>query len=292
MKYDQRIVAFIDILGFKSLLDETIDKEGNDNEDKIDAVISAYQAIRSVWELDEKSKYLDTKPSGSKQVSIFSDAIVVSFKIDEPSEVFYTLLEIKWLIMRLLSRQILCRGGVAIGKFIHSDKYLFGPALVEAYTLESKAAMYPRIILDRSVVDVGAKNSAMNHSFSEEKEYVQSLLEQDSDGMYYIDYFFKAQSELDDPEYDFPDYINNLGEIIRKGLMASSHHSKADLRVKYSWMRERFNRMVEIVADKNAIQALKKSGEHELAEFYKDLKKISPNKYNKSFQRIAKGRAR
>jgi uncharacterized protein YdiU (UPF0061 family) len=74
--------------------------------------------------------------------------------------------------------------------------------------------------------------------------------------------------------------------------MASSHHSKADLRVKYSWMRERFNRMVEIVADKNAIQALKKSGEHELAEFYKDLKKISPNKYNKSFQRIAKGRAR
>jgi hypothetical protein len=181
--------------------------------------------------------------------------------------------------MRLISRKILCRGAVSVGKFIHTDHYLFGPALVEAYTLESKAAMYPRVILDHTVIEAGAQNSIMDHDSSEELRYVRSLLEQDSDGMYYIDYFFKAQSELDDPEYDFPEYINNLGAIIRKGLMGSSHHSKADIRVKYSWMRERYNQMVEQVTEPKIIENLNNSGDFELASFYKDLKKISPKKY-------------
>lgn len=285
MKYEQRIVAFIDILGFKTLLDDTLDKDGNDNEKSIDAVISAYEAIRAIWNLDQKSGYLDTKSSETKKVSIFSDCLVVSFEIDQPNEVFFTLLEIKWLIMRLIARKILCRGAVSLGKFIHTDSYLFGPALVEAYMLESKAAMYPRVILDHSVIEAGSNNRNRNHSFSEEQEYVQSLLEQDSDGMFYIDYFFKAQSELNDPEYDFPEYIENLADIIRKGLMGSSHHSRADVRVKYSWMRERFNRMVDIVTTKEAVSRLKNSAEYELEEFYSDLKKISPNKYNKALSR-------
>lgn len=287
MKYEQRIVAFLDILGFRSLLDETVDKDGNDIEEKINSVISAYQAIRDIWDLDNGKVLSEFKKKDSKQVSIFSDSIVVSFKVEDPSQVFYTLLEIKHVIMLLLYRKILCRGAVAIGKFIHTENYLFGPALVEAYTLESKAAMYPRVILDNSVIEAGAKYSGQHNSRAE-KEYVQSLLEQDSDGMYYVDYFFKAQSELDDPEYDFPSYIDNLGEIIRKGLMASSHHSKADLRVKYSWMRERYNQMVEIVTDKNAVQELISAGEIELAEFYQKLKKISPNKYNNVFPRTSR----
>lgn len=177
---------------------------------------------------------------------------------------------------------------MAIGKFIHTDDFLFGPALVEAYTLESKAAVYPRIILDRDVIDVAARNKPSQHSSGDERRYVESLLEQDSDGMYYIDYFFKAHTELDDPEYDFPQYIDILGNIIRKGLMGSSHHGKADLRVKFSWMRERYNRMVEIVTNKKSISNLSSSGLPEVAEFYRNLKKISPNKDNKTLHRASR----
>lgn len=282
MKYEQRVVVFIDILGFKSLLDETLEKDGSDNEEKINSIISAYNNIQDIWNSSENIEFL-YKPS-SKQVSIFSDSIVISFKVDEESQVFHTLIEIKWLIMRLLSQKILCRGAIAFGKFIHTDKFLFGPALIEAYILESKAAMYPRVILDKTVIDISVKNKAAHHTEKHELEYIYSLLDQDSDGMYFIDYFFKAREELDDPEYDFPSYIQNLGEVIRKGLRASSHHSKADLRVKYSWMRERYNKMVETVTNKKHIQNLRNYGENELADFYENLKKISPNKYNKSLQ--------
>lgn len=283
MKYEERIVAFIDILGFKSLLNDTLDKDGNDNEVKIDAIISAYDAIRDIWDLDQAPSPLNNNATETKKISIFSDCLVVSFAINQPGGVFSTLLEIKLLIMTLISKKILCRGAVSKGKFIHTDNYLFGPALVEAYMLESKAAMYPRVILDHTVIEAGAQNRNENHNFTEEQEYVQSLLEQDSDGMFYIDYFFKAQIDLDDPKYDFPYYIDNLADIIRKGLMGSSHHSKADIRVKYSWMRERFNKMVDIVTSKEALKRLNISGEDELAMFYSGLKKISPNKYNNIF---------
>lgn len=281
MKYEQRMVAFIDILGFKALLNDTVDKDGNDNEQAIDAVVSAYTIMREIWDLDLTENFIPVKNSDTKKVSIFSDCLVISFKIGEPSEVFFTLLEIKLLIMRLLSRKILCRGAISLGKFIHTDNYLFGPALVEAYLLESKAAMYPRVILEKSVIDIGTKFSSMHHTKIQEKEYIHSLLEQDSDGMYYIDYFYKAHAELDDPEYDFPEYISNLGELIRKGLMGSSHVSKADIRVKYSWMRERYNQMVEKMTKPEIISVLKSSDQPELVEFYSMLKKISPNKYNK-----------
>ena len=276
MKYENRVVAFIDILGFKSLLDDTTTKDGGDNEGNINKLIEAYKTIKDIWEDDEIYGLL-SKPT-SRKVSIFSDSIVVSFEVGEESQVFSTLLDIKHLIMRLVYRNILCRGAVAIGKFIHTDDFLFGPALVEAYTLESKAAVYPRIILDRDVIDVAARNKPSQHSSDDERKYVEALLEQDSDGMYYIDYFFKAHTELDDPEYDFPQYIDILGNIIRKGLMGSSHHGKADLRVKFSWMRERYNRMVEIVTNKKSISNLSSSGLPEVAEFYRKLKKISPNK--------------
>ena len=42
----------------------------------------------------------------------------------------------------------LFRGGVTVGDLVHEDEAVFGPGLNRAYYLESKIAMYPRIVLD------------------------------------------------------------------------------------------------------------------------------------------------
>jgi len=146
-----RIVAFIDILGFTEKLNLTVNRDGDDDERMIDELIAAYRSIRDIWNMDRPNELAGSSTTETKRVTVFSDSIVVSFNVDEPSEVFYTLLELKWLVMRMLSQGFLCRGAVSIGKFMHTDEYLFGPALVEAYLLESKAAQYPRITLDRDV---------------------------------------------------------------------------------------------------------------------------------------------
>ena len=46
---------------------------------------------------------------------------------------------------------ILCRGGVAVGDCFHSHNMIFGPALVEAYLLESRAVT-PRIAVSDEIV--------------------------------------------------------------------------------------------------------------------------------------------
>lgn len=233
MNYEDRIVAFIDVLGFHSLVNDTVDAKGNDDPRKIQNIYDAYEVIQENWRGSSSEQ-----ATSSKRTTVFSDCIVVSVAEHESSQIFWTLLEIKHLIMSLIYHGILVRGAVVRGKLIHERNVVFGPALVEAYTLESKAALYPRIILDRDLVVAAGKRRSGHHTKKEEISYVQSLLEKDSDGMYYVDYFFKAENELDEPAYGFPDYIARLGEIIRKGLMGSNHPSNADLKVKYTWMRE------------------------------------------------------
>jgi len=247
--------------------------------EKIKEIFNAYKAIRDVWDLDDKDTgYRRRFPKRSKKITTFSDCVVVSFKANEKSEIFHTLLEIKWMIMRLIYRGILCRGAITYGKLIHTNEVLFGPALAEAYILESKAALYPRVILHKNIIDMAGEFRSSHHSPKVEQQYVKSLLEKDSDGMYYIDYFTKAQEELDDPQYDFPDYINRIGNTNRKGLMSSANSIyKSDLKVKYRWMKERYNQLIESVQNKEFIKLLKNSGEFELAETYLIFKKINPN---------------
>ena len=274
MKYEKRIVFFIDLLGFKNLINKTKNADGSDNETEIQKIVNAYNSIRDVWDLDsdkdDKKNLFVTK--NSKEITIFSDSIVISFLAKEESEIFYTLLEVKWMIMRLINRNILSRGAVSFGNLIHNDKFVFGPALVEAYTLESKAAIYPRIILDRDIIDLARKAKQSRHSEEQEVEFIESLLEKDLDGMYYIDYFTKAQSELDAPEYDFPDYIQTLEKITKDGLRID----KIDVRAKYIWMKEKYNRMVEnIIRNKSSWEPKLKEVDESLCDFYKSLKKIN-----------------
>lgn len=185
MNYEDRLIAFLDILDFRGLVNGTVDKNGEDVPDRVAALEAAYETIHRNWDPDD--------PHTSKQVSIFSDTIVISIKSDEVSGLFWTILEIKHLIMALIAQGILVRGALVRGKLLHNEKRVFGPALVEAHLLESKAALYPRVIPDRELRNLAKTARSPHHSSSEEKRYISNLLEQDSDGMLYIDYFFESR---------------------------------------------------------------------------------------------------
>jgi len=273
MKYENRVTVYIDILGFKDMLSQTVNENGEDIPEKIDKIISAYKAIRDVWDLDYTSM-LNKLPSKSKKVTTFSDCLVISFKTNEESEIFHTLLEIQWMIMRLITRGILCRGAITYGKLIHTDEFLFGPALAEAYILESKAALYPRVILHEDLIELAGTTKRFHNDPEMEKEFIKKLLEKDSDGMYYIDYFASAESELDN-HYDFPEYLYNIRTIIKTGLDKSNSIFNSDIRVKYQWMKERYNNVVDAAQKRSFIKSLIRHGDQELAEAYLELRKIN-----------------
>ncbi len=154
----------------------------------------------------------------------------------EESGVFNALLEILWVQINLVLFGMLCRGAVSKGKLIHTEKMLYGPAVIDAYRLESNTALYPRVILDESIVEAGTSAHARHHFEEHERQSIMNLLCRDSDGMYYINYITGAQSELDNPELDYPNYLYALRNIISDGIR--SHDPS--IRIKYLWMKERF----------------------------------------------------
>jgi hypothetical protein len=57
------------------------------------------------------------------------------------------------LVVDLLHMGFLTRGAIVLGDLHHRDNVIFGPALIEAYEIESKEAFYPRVIISRAVIE-------------------------------------------------------------------------------------------------------------------------------------------
>jgi len=126
--YEVRLVAFIDILGFKNVV------KGTKDERRLKSVLRAIDRLRDLSD--------DVQPS-SKQVSQFSDSIVVSYAVHERASVFYLLLDIAMAVLDLVYWGFAVRGGVTIGPLIHDEKHLLGQGLIDSYEMESKFAKYP-----------------------------------------------------------------------------------------------------------------------------------------------------
>jgi len=232
MNYENRICCFIDILGFKQHLNQTINSLGEDNVEKI-------ISIKSVLDFS-KSLTSDIGISESKVVTYFSDSIVISYKYNEQSQLFSTLLNLLYVSMELANKGFLTRGGVAIGKLVHTDEVIFGPALVDAYNIESKISKYPRIIVDKNVIDKGLEYHSKNHTREDEKKYVMDIVTEDKDGYFYIDYILKSSSEFDDLEYDLYRYINNL----KKNFFANYDKENSDVKEKLDWLKIKINELI------------------------------------------------
>ncbi|HVC09022.1 MAG TPA: hypothetical protein VNH15_03685 [Elusimicrobiota bacterium] len=236
MNYDDRIVCFLDVLGFREHIHKTIGVSGNDNVDRISEIVEAIQEAGQILEIDQQKIF------SPKRITQFSDSIVISFPADKESGVYHAIEEILWVQMSFLKRDMLCRGAIARGKLMHGSDVLFGPAMVDAYMLESKAANYPRVILDQAIIDAGAAAHSMHHGSEDEREGIMRFLSKDGDGMYYIDYISKARSECDSPE-EHPAYLLKLRKIIVHGVQ----NQDPSVRVKYLWLKEKFASCLELI---------------------------------------------
>ncbi|SRR5258706_6649167 len=233
MEYEDRIVCFLDILGFKEHIGQTVSSNAVANRQKIAAIASALEEIRNALDIDRPIEE-------SKRVTQFSDSVVISYQVTEPSSVFWMLLDVLWVLIALVERSMLCRGGLARGPLIHTERLLFGPAMNDAYRLENSAAIYPRVIVPKSIIALSGGYRAPHHRPEDEAAYVKSFLKRDADGMYYVDYFGSAaQSELNNSELDYAAHLQCLARLIERGLESTD----PSIRIKYQWMREKYDRI-------------------------------------------------
>ena len=122
---------------------------------------------------------------------------MVPFQEDDTKEIPTFFQSILSLVIKLIRREIMCRGAISYGKLIHTNDFVFGIALNVAYLKESAAALIPRVILDKSVVDTLRTNykSESTDLLTQirAETQVMSTINIDTDDKFYVEYFTGAK---------------------------------------------------------------------------------------------------
>ncbi|MGE8052875.1 hypothetical protein ACQKOD_02725 [Bacillus mycoides] len=169
--YERKILVFFDVLGFKELvLNKFIDEP-----DKIEEILTTMHLLSTgpyssklIVFSDSVINILDPKPHFEEYKQNFSDYLNV---------ILSNIASIQMNMMNLYG--ILIRGSIVLGNIMYNEKksLLFGPALIQAYELESKHSIYPRFIIESEIINL----------IKDDLNWLD--ISRDVDGHYYIDPF-------------------------------------------------------------------------------------------------------
>ena len=234
-EYTKRIIAFIDILGFKSKIDKSV----ND----LNEMEQIYNALCRIYKIkkDNDNGTMSLREELGVEITTFSDSAVISYPA-ERDNLFYLLLNLIHLQLELVIDGVLIRGGLTIGDLYHDGNIVFGPAMNKAYEMESKIANYPRIIIDEVAIE-------QYYEYCKNDKYslhdIYCLLKKDNvDNLYIVD-MLKQDSELNWYGNEYYSWLSDMREIIVEGL----NNDKLSVKVKYQWLKNYFN---DVVTDDSA----------------------------------------
>ena len=242
--YEKAIVSFVDILGFKELVENSTSE----------IVKSALDLVNRFAAPKVENEDLDF--SFVAESISFSDCIVRMRRIEkEPNLsypaglVFYEIIDLLHAQGELLNQGILIRGGIAYGDIYFDKNQIFGTALNQAYELEAKYAVYPRIVLSPDLIKETKINKLLksdSHTYEMELEYIAKLIKLGDEGLWFIDYLRAMESELDDPGM-YHGYLLGHKNIICEG--AKKFQKMNNTLSKYLWMAKYHNDCVNKISD-------------------------------------------
>ncbi len=160
------IVAFIDILGAKNKIKEDVDKSLN-------IVHRAYNDAIGILDTMYNGETESLRP----EIRIFSDNIVIAVETSikgRPAALVAVLIYAGLIQHQFLHHKYLVRGGISMGDFFIDDIMLWGTALTRAYEIESSIAIYPRIVLDPSMVGKirALENPVLKHWIKQDVDHL------------------------------------------------------------------------------------------------------------------------
>ena len=229
LAYEDRVVAFIDVLGFADLVKASA--TGAAAHGKISKLIAIYNVFD--WFVPQM---LDKLVDGG----FFSDTFILSAGT---SQSVYLIRETGNLCRYLLLQGFPCRGAIAAGPLHHRERIIIGPALVDAYRAEQSVAIYPRIVVDDATRDYWAEECAPGSAHP----HLKSLVKKDCDGQHYLDIFEPQWGDFL-PWTDFvpateavpvdpAQFLTAAFNSIREGLKASGGNEKTH--AKYKWLAKK-----------------------------------------------------
>jgi hypothetical protein len=239
--YQWSLVSYFDVLGMREIL-----KQDDPND-----VARVLNIARLFSAPDEEVAEL----YGWKFVN-FSDLILRAVAIRTETNamvkiglVFHELLDLANIQVNLIAKGVLVRGALTIGPIAIKDGLVFGPALANAYTLESKTAIFPRIVVEDLVLEALEVIPLLRaHDFDYEINEVKTLIQQDFDGMWFVDYLGYMFDNADD-HTQHVELINSHkstvhNQLTQAALLPAGSPERQSRVAKALWLKEYHNRHV------------------------------------------------
>lgn len=218
-QYTQYYVAFLDILGFKNLV--------NNPKVLCTDILKIYKFLDQYSDMFFGGNFKDIKDS--IKIKIMSDSICIYIDANAPNALYELVMFCTFFQYNLLTIDscVFIRGGIAYGDMYVKDDTIFGPALTEAYLLEENNAKVPRIIMCKSTLDRGKIEV---NKISQESPDVWTF--RDDDAFYTLNYFTLLSGKV----------LERVNIIVSNWLDTTTNES---IRQKYLYVEKHIHQLLE-----------------------------------------------
>lgn len=218
VNFEDRAVAFIDVLGFRALV-----SGASESEKQLKQLTELVHLLSSAVPTLDKSVEASVASHLIPKHIYISDCIILSAPLTDTDRESYDGLSI--VVMRaiqlthyFLKSGYLIRGGVSVGKVWHANSNIVGPAYQEAFLLEQKGNE-PIIVLSESAAKRwrGGSRMCLQH---DGKVFVNGL----------FDYYIQNNTRHGEIERTYAEYAELANKRLAEGLPQSAEE-------KWSWFR-------------------------------------------------------
>ena len=166
--YSDCYIAFVDLLGFKRLV----------NYISCEEIACIFDEINTDYRITINGTDAPWVSPANVKMKVMSDTICLYIESSETDALAKIIAACAYFQVRLmrLKDPILSRGAIVRNKMYAKDDITFGPGVIRAYYLEEKIAGSPRIILDNALYE---KN--YSELSAQGKEYIDTYTYEDYD---------------------------------------------------------------------------------------------------------------
>jgi hypothetical protein len=152
LDFRDKFIGFIDVLGFKSMVEAAEKGSGMTLEDLV-------LILKEMGPPEGRKNYLKQGPTTCPQSSYISldldfqltqisDSLIVSSEISSAGVI--NLLNHCWVaVLNLLIKGVMCRGYITRGKIHHTGSHVIGSGYQKAYSKEKEVAAFKRVADER-----------------------------------------------------------------------------------------------------------------------------------------------
>lgn len=228
LEMKEYFIAYLDILGYKEKID-------NGDEELLGIINDC------INHSNQTLKHFEDKNMINIKMKAFSDNLLFCTEKD------YLFLYIFMCSLQIafIANKIFIRGALCYGSLYFNNNFIYGKGLIDAHDLESKIAIFPRIVLDKSYITAGAKFEKKLRNQTVSFKTIGNILKHfviDFDNNRYLDYlgWYKVYSRYEEKNtgiYKLEQYLEEHKNIIQENLKSKDKK----ILQKYNWCKKYHN---------------------------------------------------